>query len=565
MIRNYFKIAWRNIIKSRFYSVVNIIGLSTGIAFTLLIAAYVWSELQVNKTINKENRIFLLQFKYKTDEGDFVNAAPNPLSKTLKEQFPNLVTNYYRWLWKSTIVLNGKKHFRENVQIGDTTLISMFRFPLLYGDANTVFKDPDAVVITEEKALKFFGTKDAVGKILTIENNEGVRHDFIVTGVLKNLPSNSVTATQAADKQSSNAIFVSLAALETLYGQDDAQDWNTWRTSYIQLNKNVTPAEITKSIQQILKLNTSADVQQNLQVRFLSLADYYLDANNGAVRKMMYTLSFTALFILLMAIANFINISIGNSTSRLKEIGLRKVFGGVKKQLVFQFLIESFIIVGIAVGFALIFYQLLQPVFSIFIGKSIPSLLSFPFYFIGILTLFVIVIGLLSGIYPAMILSSVKISESVKGKLQSVNENIIFKKALVGFQFLIAIIVFIASIIISKQISYVMNTDLGFDKEQILNVPLPRNWTNNGIKQMETVRNELATLPGVIQASVNYTIPTEIVLVLLRSTGRAKILQRLSEYLELLAMINMQKRLKYQWLQESFLAEDTFNKILHQL
>jgi putative ABC transport system permease protein len=463
--------------------------------------------LRVNKTINSENRIFSLQSKFKTGETGFVNAAPNPLSKTLKEQFPNLVTNYYRWLWKSTVVSNGDKHFRENIQLGDTTFISMFNFPLLYGSATTAFTKPDAVVITEEKAQKIFGVKNAVGKILTIENNEGAKYNFIVTAVLKNLPYNSVTATMAAEKQSSNSIFLPLSALKTLYRQDDLQDWKSYHISYIQLNKNVTPNDILKPIQQVLKLNTSADVQQNLQIHFLSLSDYYLDANNGTIRKMIYTLSFTALFILLMAIVNFINISIGNSTSRLKEIGLRKVFGGVRKQLVFQFLTESLIIVCIAVCFALVLYQLLQPVFSSFIGKDIPSLLSFPFYFIGFLILFIVIIGLLAGIYPAMILSSVKIAESVKGKLKSVNENIILKKALVSFQFFIAIIVFIAAIIISKQVSYVLNTDLGFDKEQILNVPLPRKWTNDGIKQMETVRNELTALHGVMQASVNYTIP----------------------------------------------------------
>ncbi|HEX5153731.1 MAG TPA: ABC transporter permease [Parafilimonas sp.] len=507
MIKNYFKTAWRNIVKSRFYSIVNIIGLSTGITFTLLIAVYVWSELQVNKTINNENRIFLLQSKYKTDEGDFINAAPNLLSKTLKEQFPHLITNYYRWLWKSTVVSNGNKHFRENIQMGDTTFFSMFGFPLLYGNANTVFSKPDAVIITEEKALKIFGVKNAVGKLLTIENNEGTKHNFIVTGVLKNLPYNSVTATVAAEKKSSNSIFLPLSALKTFYGQDDAQDWENYRTSYIRLNKNVTPKDILKPIQLVLKLNTSADVQRNLQINFLSLSDYYLDAGNGTIRKMIYALSFIALLILLMAIVNFINISIGNSTSRLKEIGLRKVFGGVKKQLVFQFLTESFILVCIAVCFAFMLYQILQPVFSSLIGKGLPSLLSLPFYFIGILVLFAATIGLLAGIYPAMILSSLKITELVNGKLKSVNENIGFKKALISFQFFIAIMVFIAAIVISKQVSYVMNTDLGFNKEQILNVPLPRNWTNDGIRKMETVRNELTELPGVIQASVNYTIP----------------------------------------------------------
>ena len=292
-----------------------------------------------------------------------------------------------------------------------------------------------------------------------------------------------------------------------MYGQIDLDDWNSVIISYIQLNKGVRQGDLIKPLQQLLKLHTSPDVQKNMLVRFVPLSSAYLDANNATIRKMIYTLSLTALFILLMAVVNFINISIGNSTSRLKEIGLRKVFGSAKKQLILQFLTESLILVFIAACLSLIIYQLLQPFFSNFIGKSIPSLLSFPLYFIAILIVFVLIVGLMSGFYPAIILSSVQIAESVKGKLKAVNENILLRKIFVGFQFFIAIVVFISAIIISKQVSYNINTDLGFDKEQLLNIRLPRKWTNEGVRQMETVRNELTALPGVINASVNYTVP----------------------------------------------------------
>jgi ABC-type antimicrobial peptide transport system permease subunit len=506
MFKNYFKTGWRNISKLRFYSIINILGLSAGIAFVLLIGGYVWSEIQVNRSFKNANSLFALQSKWKSDAtAKPVVGAPEPLPELLKRQYPDLVANYYRTLWRNTVVSGGDKYFRENVQVGDSSLINMFGLRLLHGNLNTLFKTPDAVVITAEKALKFFGTEDAVGKILTIENNEGSHKNFLVTGVLKNLPYNSVTTIRGADKLSVNSIFLPWGVLKSFYGETGEQNWVTYRNTYIELRKGIPPADLKEPIRQLLKLNTTGDVANDLQIDFLPLSGYYLDANNGTVRKLVYTVSFTALFILLMAIVNFINISIGSSTARLKEIGVRKVLGGSKRQLVFQFLTESVITVFIAVCLSIIMYLLIEPLFSEFIGKDIPSLFSFPLYFIG-LPVFILVIGSVAGIYPAVVLSSVKAVESVKGKL-SIYENISLRKILVALQFFIAISVFVSAIIINKQVNYFLNTDLGFDKEQIVNVPLPRNWTAEGVRKMEIIRDEIGASPGIQSASLCYSIP----------------------------------------------------------
>ncbi len=507
MFTNYIKIAWRNILKHRLHSAVNIFGLSIGIAFTLLMTAYVWSELNVNKAIPAESSIYLLQSRVKDGTKDFESYVPVPLAATLKNEYPKLVTNYYRWLWKNTAVSCDNKYFRDAIQIADTTLLHIFGFQLLYGDYATAFTEPNSVVITEEKALQFFHTANAIGKVLTIENNRADKLPFIVTGILKNLPSNSVTETVASNKTSNYSIFIPISAWKNWSAQGDLSDWNNTITTYVQLNKGVTPEQLLQPIRQALATYTSAEQAKSTEVRFIPLTEAYLDANNGTIRKMMYTLSLTAFFILLMAVVNFVNISIGNSTSRLKEIGLRKVFGSAKQQLVVQFLVESLTLVFFAVCVSLIIYQLLQPLFSVLIGRRVPSLFSFPLSAVWILILFIIVVGLLAGIYPATILSSVKVADSVKGKLAKVSENIGLRKTLVVFQFCIAIIVFISAIIISKQVNYNLNTDLGFDKEQVLNIWLPRKWTNHGVKQMEAVRNQIIALPGVMQASISYTVP----------------------------------------------------------
>ncbi|MEO6231943.1 MAG: ABC transporter permease, partial [Ferruginibacter sp.] len=193
MFSNYFKIAWRNIVKSKFYTAVNIIGLSTGIAFTLLIAAYVWGELQVNADLKNANRQFVIQSKWKNPNLGLDLTSIGPLAKALKEHYPNLVANYYRWDGVTSNVSKGDKSFREGLQICDSTMLSMYGFQLLHGNPATAFEGPYSLVITESKAVKYFGKTDVIGQTLTIENFSGSKHPFAITGVLKKPTKNSIT------------------------------------------------------------------------------------------------------------------------------------------------------------------------------------------------------------------------------------------------------------------------------------------------------------------------------------------------------------------------------------
>src|SRR6185295_5338416 len=185
MIKNYFKIAWRNITKRRFYSLLNIVGLSTGIVFTFLIGAYVWNELQVNKKLrHAKNQYFLVSEWKDPNQGTDITTL-GPLSKRLKEDYPNLVANYYRWDGITSVVSKGDKHLRENIQLGDSTLLSMYGFELLYGDKHTALNNPYSAVITKEIAIKYFGKPDIVGQNITIQSFSGGQHEFAITGVLK--------------------------------------------------------------------------------------------------------------------------------------------------------------------------------------------------------------------------------------------------------------------------------------------------------------------------------------------------------------------------------------------
>lgn len=502
MFKNYFKIAWRNIIRSRFYTAVNIVGLSTGIAFTLLIAAYVWSELQVNKNLKNADRQYIIQSKWKDQNQGNDLTTLGPLAKALRENYPNLVANYYRWDGISSNVSKGNKIFREGLQICDSTMFNMFGFTLLYGDPKSAFEGPFSVVISIDKAIKFFGKTNVVGQTLTIQNFSGSRHDFMITGVMNTPSRNSVTW---LNDNNQNQIYISSNNL-SYFGRN--MDWpNPHIVGYIELQKGVTPKDLQKPIAYLVHQNAPPEIATNMSPYLVPLKDYYLSANNGLIQKMLYALSAIALFILIMAIINFINMSVSRSASRMKEIGIRKVLGGLKKQLIFQFLTESVILVFIATVFAFIIYVALQNLFSSILSSPIPSLNSFPLYYIAFPVLFVLIIGFISGVYPAFVLSSLKSVDSLKGKLSSINEKVWLRKSLIGFQFIIAIIAFICAIIISKQINLFLHGDLGYNKDYIISAQLPRNWTREGVDKMETIRNEFAEMPSVKAVSLSFEVP----------------------------------------------------------
>lgn len=502
MLKNYFKIAWRNIVKSRFYSVINIIGLSTCIAFTVLIAAYVWNELQVNSKLKNSDRQYIIQSKWKDPNQGYQFTTLGPLAKALKDNYPSLVANYCRWDGITSNVSKGDKIFREDIAICDSTMLNMYGFKLLHGNAATALNEPFDAVITKDMAVKYFGKQDVVGKTLTIESFSGSKHDFIITGVSETISKNSVI--NLIDDYPNN-IFVSINNLG-YFGRN--MDWpNAHIAGYIELQKGITPKDLQQPMAHLLKQNAPPEFAANLSPFIISLKDFYLAANFGLVQKTIYTLSAIALFILIMAIINFINMSVSRSAARMREIGIRKVLGGMKKQLMLQFLIESTIIVFIATAIAFITYASTKNLFSNIIGKPIPSLADFPSYFIVFPALLVLMIGFIAGIYPAFVLSSLKSVDSLKGKLTSVKENVLMRKSLIAFQFITATVAFTGAIIISKQINLFLHSDLGYNKDYILSAQLPRDWTQQGVRKMKNLRDEFAAMPAIKHVALSFEIP----------------------------------------------------------
>ncbi|MBC9931676.1 ABC transporter permease [Chitinophaga qingshengii] len=505
MIKNYLLVAWRNLDKHRFFSTVNITGLSIGLAFVLLIGAYAWGEWQVNALFKDNDRIMLLRSKWSNPEMGFEGTTIGPLAKALQDNYPSLVSSIYRHDAITSIVSIGDKHFREQLQPGDSTFLQVFSFPLLYGDARTALQQPNAVVLTANKARQFFGKTDVVGNTLSIQSFDGKKQDFEITAVMQDPPFNTVSGYTRTSK---NEIFLAPGSIAFFGRQSLLDSWQSvYTVGYVVVKPGVTTAQLQQAAATLLKTHTPASVYQHLTVAPIPLDQYYLQMNNGIARKMMLVLLLVAGFILMMAVINFVNISMGNSLTRIKEIGVRKVMGGRKHQLVLQFITESVLVAAFSFMVALLFFVVLRPLFGQVLEKDIPGLNSFPVWFACLPVPVILFTGLVAGIYPAFVLSAQPSVTALKGKLQQVKEKVMLRRGLIVVQFVTAIIVFTGAVVINQQLSYFFNKNLGYDKDHVMSVPVPRDWTATGVRHLESVRNEFAGMGEVTAVSYSYEIP----------------------------------------------------------
>jgi putative ABC transport system permease protein len=290
---------------------------------------------------------------------------------------------------------------------------------------------------------------------------------------------------------------------------DKGDNWsNVFMVSLIKLQDGVKPQDLRGPFTHLLEKYQPPFVKGNLSVELAPLRDYYVQASNGAVAKMLNTLSLVALLILLLAIINYVNIQIGASAYRLKEIGLRKVFGGARTQLIFQHMTESMVLTLASAVLSLVLYELLRPSFAGLLHTNYVSFWRFGIaqaLFIGIV---VILAGTVAGIYPAFVLSASKAVLAIKGKIGSARQGLNVRKVLLIIQFTLAICVFISALHISRQVKYIFHKDIGFNKEQVMAVTsMPRQWDSVGVIRMEGVKERLLRIPGVKEATLSNDLP----------------------------------------------------------
>jgi putative ABC transport system permease protein len=506
MLRNYLKIGIRNLWRGRLHAIINILGLSVGMVVILLIGGYVLGEISVNKNLKDVERTFVIQSRWTPQNLGVFYTTLGPLAPTLQDQYPLLVEDSYRYTLASTIISspNGKI-FKEQIQIGDSSLITMFGFNLLYGNTKSFFAN-NGIVLTESVARKYFGRADVLGETLVIQTNAGKEINCQITGILENMPTNSVV--NFAANPTSNEIFLSMSSLKYFMGEAD-KDWSfKYMVSIVKLAEGTEPADLDKPLRRIILSNAPPEFRNAVICELKPLEDYYLQWGNGRILKMVRTLSAIAIFILLVVMANFISIMISSSSYRLREIGLRKLFGGVRKQLILQFLTESILISLIAMVLALVLYTGLRPVFQNLLGKSLVAIQEFNVsVYLAILSLSLCT-GVLAGLYPAFRLSGFRIVNAVKGKLPALGEGKFIRKSLLIFQIMVASFVAISSVTFYKQLKFIQHYDLGYNAQGVLVITsVPREWNEAGVSKLEAVRTDLLRDRDIVSASVSYEVP----------------------------------------------------------
>ncbi|PWV53667.1 ABC transporter permease [Chitinophaga sp. S165] len=506
MIGMYITIALRHLAKRKLFSFINIAGLAIGITFSLLIAVYIWEEKQVNGNLKDLQQQYFLQSAWKDDNMYMPLITPAPLAKALKEQYPTLVANYYRTFPCTANASHKDRHFRLELQPGDTTVISAYGLPLLQGDPANAFRDNNSIVITEETAMKFFGRTDVLDEVLTLDTRRDGKKNYAITGVLKNESRENTVTTINGYKTD---VLLPMQSVDYFLGPDADKNWNSISmASYIQLQPGVKPEQLAVPIQKLVTINCDQQIRDNISVKLVGLDTFYLDTNNGLVRKMSYILAIIAFFVLLMAVINYVNISVGTSVYRLKEIGLRKVFGGKRQQLIAQFLAESLVLTFIAAFLSIAFFELLRPFFGQLLNKTLPHVWSFSGMMVLFYVLLIAVVGLIAGIYPAFILTASHLLKVLKGKISVGKGELLFRKGSLVVQFSLAVLVFVCTLYISRQINYFFKKELGYNKEQLLVISsVPRQWDAAGLKRIELVRDEMMRSTGVKIATVSYEVP----------------------------------------------------------
>ena len=499
MFRNYIKIAFRNLIDNKGFALINISGLAIGITCSFLILLWVHDELSYDRFHKNGDRIYrVIQNIQFSDHNTHWAITQGPLGPALKNDFPEIV-DAVRTVWQRFRLSYADKKFDEYVGLADPSLFNMFSFSLISGDASTALNNPHSIILSEKMADKYFKNEDPLGKTIKADN----QYDFIVTGVMKNIPANS--------HLQFDFIIPFVFGREINYTVDI---WNNSRfITYIMTQKDISVDVLIKNITDYLKDKPTLEENVKLTLQPLNrihlYSDYDFDFTQGDI-KYVVIFSSIGVIILLIACFNFMNLSTARAGSRAKEIGMRKVSGAARRDIMIQFFIESFIYTLLAMLLALILVDLLMPTFNLLSAKSLEFAILDNNTILLLLIAIVIITGLLSGSYPAIHLSSFKPVTVLKSKHSLfVNDSYgkqrsLFRQILVVIQFSLSVILIIASIIIYYQIQFMKEMKLGFDKTNIIHARMSSEMT----EKLDAIKNELLANPDIIAVTATTNIPT---------------------------------------------------------
>lgn len=511
MFLNYIKIAWRNLIRNRTFSAINIVGLAIGLATCLLISLYVLDELSYDRFHAKADRIVRVIFRGSSSGGRInESTVMPPVAQTLRRDYPEVLEATRLRDAGSPLISYGSKTFKESsIAFVDSNFTQVFTLPFVEGDPKMALIQPNTAVISETMARKYFGSANPMGHILTIKSwNTSLK----ITGVMQDIPANS---------------HFHKDMLMAMAGNQEARS-PSWMMSeyytYLVLPDGYNYRQLEAKLPQVIEKYIGPQLQQGMGMSLAEFrrkgndiglylqpltdihlhSDFAFDLSAPGNRQYVYLFSVIAAFILIIACINFMNLSTAGSAKRAREVGIRKVLGSVRQSLASQFLIESMLLTAFALVLAYCLVLMALPAFNEFAGKTLSvNLLARPWILPAIL-LFGLFVGLLAGSYPAFFLSSFKPVAVLKGgTFKAVPNRLNLRSGLVVFQFFIAVTLIAGTLVVYRQLSYIQHKTLGYTKEQVL--VLPETWLL-GDKEA-AFREEIVRDARVLNASVSGYVP----------------------------------------------------------
>lgn len=506
MFKNYFKTALRNLRRNKFYSFINIMGLSLGLACAMLIILYVKDEISYDRFHHNVNHIYRIVstnfFDGKVHKDGVTGYLQGP---RFTENVPG-IEKFVRVQQGTEDIKNGTEVKSQDLLYADSSFFNVFTFPLLHGNPNTCLKDPHSVVISEKEAMRRFGTKDALGKTILIKTDNTFT-PYSVSAVAKNTPQNS-----------SIQFDMLLPLKESEEDAGNKENWfNFFLNTFVVLSPNAKIASVEKSMEQYYVKDASEvfsgmkkkfGLDPNLKMGVYNLqpfTDIHLSTDlpaqnglqNGSNPIYSYILSGIALFVLLIACINFVNLTVARSVKRAKEIGIRKVVGGSRRQLIWQFLGESFLLCFIAFSLAILLVQLMLPLFNELANKALSISYLFDSKLIMVYAILFLLTSFLAGFYPAIILSGYNPTSTLYNRFNLNGKNFL-QKSLVIFQFALASFLIIGTFVIYSQFSFLTHTNLGYDDTNIVEIEkdIPSHQDGAAFK------NELLKNPDILNVAL---------------------------------------------------------------
>jgi putative ABC transport system permease protein len=500
MIKNFFSIAFRNVLKYKGFTFINIAGLATGLAASLLILLWVQDELSFERFNRNPGELYRVEEdQFYSGERYHVTVTPYPTGPAWKQEIPEIVqqTRVNPWMPRILMRKGDKVFFETSVIAADSTFLDLFNFPLLSGDPATALASPNSILITEKLALKYFGERNPVGQSITVEN----KYEFMVTGILKKLPKNSMFSFEAV------VPFSWLKKTGQIY---DGWGSNSYFT-FVRLQKGANISSVNKKLTDIV---VKHDPQITTKFLLFPLLDIHLHQQFGFKETRGQSLIVSvfimiAIFVLLIACINFINLTTARAASRGREIGIKKVAGADQFSLINQFMLESLLHVGAALLLAVVFVGLSLNLFNSVSGKHfiISDLLQVRFILsiigVGILA------GFVSGLYPALYLSSVRPAAVLKGEKSSGRGHLRFRQILVVVQFTLSMLIGISAIFTYQQLRYMLEKDLGFNKNNLISIQMPMGMKHkyyslkSGLQQEPLITGVTASLLNPVSIGSN--------------------------------------------------------------